>query len=194
MKPVNTKIAAAAGGLALATAFIGQWEGLRLNAYRDIGGVPTVCYGETRGVKMGDKHTKAECDAMLQRAIIQFETALDGCLASPKPLPVKTKVALVSWSYNVGTGAACKSTLVKLMNSGQYRAACDQLTRWNKDNGKVVKGLVNRRAEERELCLAGISEGIAPVQSSPPAPQKTATGPITPPPALGRSADSEEPP
>ena len=99
MNLANGKIGAAAGGLALAVAFIGGWEGLRLTAYPDrlAGGLPTVCYGETRGVSLGDSHTKAECDATLEAAVVQFETGLDRCMTPPTPLPLETKVAFVSW-------------------------------------------------------------------------------------------------
>ena len=178
MTPMKGKLAGAVGGLALAVSLIGGWEGLRTTAYRDIIGVPTVCYGETRGVKMGDKYTKAECDAMLEKAIVQFETGLDRCMVPPTVLPVKTKVAFVSWSYNVGVGAACRSTLVKLVNDGKYDAACDQLPRWNRSGGKVVQGLTNRRNQERGLCLSGLSERKKPVpRPASPSPNNQATLP-----------------
>lgn len=158
------KLATAAGALALAVSFIGSWEGLRTLAYPDklADDLPTVCYGETRGVKLGDKYTKAECDAMLQKSVVQFEAGLDKCLTVT--LPVQTKIALVSWTYNVGSEAACKSTLVKKANAGNLVGACDELLRWNKANGRVVQGLTNRREAERALCLQGlISAKAAPV-------------------------------
>lgn len=154
------KIGLAAGGIALAVSFVGAWEGLRLTAYPDriAGNIPTVCYGETRGVKLGDTYTKAECDTMLAKALVDFESGLDRCMKPPAPLSLQTKVAFVSWAYNVGTGAACKSTLVKMVNRGETRSACDQLLRWTKAGGKAVKGLVNRRNAERELCIAGLNK------------------------------------
>lgn len=154
----NGKIGAVAGGLALAVAFIGGWEGLRLTAYPDYlaGGIPTVCYGETRGVSLGDSHTKAECDAMLKAAVVQFETGLDRCMTPLKTLPLETKVAFVSWAYNVGAGAACDSTLVRMVNRGDFVGACNQLSRWNRAGGRVVQGLTNRRKAERDLCLFGL--------------------------------------
>lgn len=154
------KLGLAVGGLALAVTFVGSWEGLRVKAYPDrlAANIPTVCYGETRGVKLGDQYTKAECDAMLAKALIEFESGLDKCMKPPAALPVETKVAFVSWSYNVGVGAACKSTIVKLVNRGETRAACDQLLRWTKAGGKVVQGLVNRRGAERDLCIAGLNK------------------------------------
>ncbi|MFP3383218.1 lysozyme [Tritonibacter sp. SIMBA_163] len=146
----------AAGGVALASAvtFIGDWEGLRTTAYRDIVGVWTVCYGETKGVHPSDRYSEAECDAMLAREIIAYEAALDRCL---KPeVPVGMKIALVSWTYNVGPGAACRSTLVRKANAGDLAGACNELPRWNRAGGTVIRGLSNRRMSERAMCLKAL--------------------------------------
>lgn len=151
-KPGRAKKAGVAG-LALTVAFVGGWEGLRLVAYRDPVGVPTVCYGETRGVEMGDRHTEAECDAMLIEALEDFEQGIRRCIEPWSDLPVKTRVALVSWAYNVGVGAACGSTAVRRINAGQYRAGCDAVTWWDKAGGRTLPGLVNRRAAEHALCV-----------------------------------------
>ena len=119
--------------LASAVTFIGEWEGLRTDAYRDIVGVWTVCYGETKGVRPGDRYSEVECDAMLAREIIAYEAALDRCL---KPVvPVGMKIALVSWTYNVGPGAACGSTLLRKANAGDLAGACNELPRWNRAGG-----------------------------------------------------------
>ncbi len=143
--------------LAAAIPFIGQWEGLRTTAYQDIVGVWTVCYGETRGVRPGDKYTKEECDAMLAREIVDFHKELAKCAPSLPNQPVGVQVALTSWAYNVGTGAACGSTLVRNLNNGNVEAACNQLPRWNRAGGEVIRGLTNRRVSEREMCLDAIS-------------------------------------
>lgn len=154
---IRTK-AGIAGVAALATtiAFVGGWEGLRTQAYRDVVGVWTVCYGETRGVRPGDSYTVAECDAMLARELEGFETSLDACLSREEDIPVGAKIAFVSWAYNVGIGAACRSTLVRLANAGDIRGACEQLARWNRAGGRVIRGLTNRRMTERELCLRSL--------------------------------------
>lgn len=156
MKVTRNKLVATGSAAALALGLIAPWEGLRLRAYPDIVGVWTVCYGETKGVQPGDVHTKAECDSMLAERIREFEMQLDKCMKPPRPLPAKTKAAFISWTYNVGWGAACKSTLVKLVNAGNFTAACLELSRWNIAGGKVVKGLTNRREAERKLCLEGL--------------------------------------
>jgi len=147
-------IAASSVALASAVSFTGQWEGLRTEAYRDIVGIWTVCYGETRGVQPGDSYSPAECDAMLAREIVAFEAQLDRCLTAP--VPVGMKVALVSWTYNVGAGAACRSTLVRKANAGDLAGACNELPRWNRAGGRVIRGLTNRRMSERAMCLRAL--------------------------------------
>lgn len=144
---------------AAAIALVGAWEGLKLVTYRDIVGVPTVCYGETRGVTMGDRYTKAECDEMLREALIDFER--DGLRRCVKPeqlakVPDDAYNAFLSLSYNVGTGAFCRSTLVKKLNRGDVRGACNELPKWVKAGGRTVRGLVNRRKDEQRICLASL--------------------------------------
>ncbi|MES0811286.1 lysozyme [Roseibium sp. SCPC15] len=141
---------------AAAIVLVGTWEGLRLNAYRDVVGVPTVCYGETYGVKLGDKHTKAECDAMLMRSLRKHEAGMRKCLKNPGAIPGKSYVAFVSLTYNIGVGAFCRSTARKRLNRGDIRGACNAAKWFNKAGGRTIKGLVNRRAAEHRLCLEGL--------------------------------------
>jgi lysozyme len=140
----------------LAVGIIGGYEGLRTHAYRDVVGVPTVCFGETRGVKMGDVYTVDECKAMLGDALIEFETGMRKCMVHPDSVPDKPYVAFLSFTYNVGVGAFCKSTLARKVNSGDLRGACNELPKWNRAGGRVIRGLTIRRAEERKLCLEGV--------------------------------------
>lgn len=148
----------AAGGAVLAAAigFVGAWEGLSLTAYRDSVGVPTICYGSTRGVKMGDRAGRADCDAMFTADLIRHETGMLACIKNPDAIPDGAYLAFLSWTYNVGIGAACGSTLMKRINAGDLRGACDQLPRWSRAGGKVLRGLSRRRASERELCLGAL--------------------------------------
>lgn len=149
-------IAGSTIALSAAVTFIGGWEGLRTTAYQDVVGVWTVCYGETKGVQRGDSYSVANCDDMLAEQIIQYESALDKCLNVKVPMGMK--IALVSWTYNVGAGAACKSTLVRKANAGDLAGACNELPRWNKAGGRVWTGLSNRRYSEREMCLQALKE------------------------------------
>ncbi len=150
--------AIAGSGVALAAAitFIGGWEGLRTEAYRDVVGVWTVCYGETSGVRAQDRYSEVECDEKLALQITRYEAALDKCLRVQVPLGMK--IALVSWTYNVGAGAACSSTLVRKANAGDLAGACDELKRWNKAGGRVWRGLTRRRFSEMEMCHAALRD------------------------------------
>lgn len=138
---------------AVLVAFVAGWEGLRTSAYLDVVSVPTICFGETRGVKMGDTATVAQCKEMLGDGLIEFAAGVDRCLTYR--VPDKSYAAFVSLAYNIGTGAFCRSTLVRKANAGDIVGACNELPKWNRAGGKVVRGLSNRRAAERELCLEG---------------------------------------
>lgn len=148
------KKGAAAG--ALAVAIVGGFEGLRLNAYRDVVGVATVCYGETRGVKIGDRHTKSECDAMLLKGLQEFERGVMACAPALAKAPDARVVAHISLSYNIGVGAYCKSTVARRFNAGDVRGSCDAFLMWNKAGGITWPGLTRRRQAERDLCLKGL--------------------------------------
>ncbi|WP_299084147.1 lysozyme [uncultured Ruegeria sp.] len=146
--------------LEIAVPFVGRWEGLRLEAYLDIVGVPTVCYGETKGVELGDTHTKAECDAMLAREVIAYRDALRPAFSAETLLyrmPVTRDVAFSSLAYNVGVSRTSKSTAVQRLNEGSIAGACTALGWWNRGGGRVLRGLVNRRSEETELCMLGVA-------------------------------------
>lgn len=138
--------------LAFLTLLVGGFEGLRTAAYLDPVGIPTICFGETRGVKMGDRKTKAECEAMLGSRLIEFERETFKCVVRPNEIPDPAYVAFLSLSYNIGSGAFCKSTLVRKLNSGDLRGACLQILKWDKAKGIRLPGLVKRRQAEFELC------------------------------------------
>jgi len=138
-------------------SFVALWEGDERTAYADklAYGVPTVCNGHTGPeVKVGDVWSKARCDAILIKNVEKHGLGLLNCVTVP--LNQNQYNALAAWSFNVGVGAACGSTLVKLLNQGHYTAACDQLMRWNRAGGVVVRGLTNRRTAERAICLRPI--------------------------------------
>lgn len=140
----------------LAVGLVGNWEGLRLYAYQDVIGVWTACYGETKDIKPGMKFTKAQCDVMFIDRLQEFEAGMRRCLSRPDAIPDKPYVAFLSLSYNIGLGAFCKSSIARHANAGNLTAACNAIPLYNKAGGKVVKGLVRRRAEERKLCLSGL--------------------------------------
>lgn len=140
--------------LAGAVAIIKPWESPggkpALEPYRDIVNVWTVCHGETN-VPMR-KYTVAECEAFLKRDVARRLEVMQGCIE--RPLTVNQWTAVLSWSYNAGTTAACGSTLVRKINAGQSPEQwCPELLRWNRAGGRVIKGLSNRRQAEMQICL-----------------------------------------
>lgn len=145
--------------LALALPMVKQLEGRSLVAYYDIAGVPTGCDGETEGVRMGDRWTPAECDRWTAAELATYEAQIRPCL--PGTLPDKTRAAFVVTAWNIGTAGFCASSMSRRALAGDLRGACDALMSWTKArvHGRlqVVKGLVNRRAAERRLCLEGLA-------------------------------------
>jgi len=142
--------------MAAAIAMIGGYEGLRLYSYQDVVGVWTSCYGETRGIKPGMKFTKPECDSMLAKRLIEFETEMRKCLRSPDSIPDKPYLAFLSLSYNIGAPTFCKSSIARKANAGDLRGACNAIPLYNKAGGRVWRGLVTRRADEKAICLSGL--------------------------------------
>ena len=143
---------------------IKDFEGLRLNAYRDIAGVWTIGYGSTRyhdgkAIKPGDKlANEAQANALLSNTLWQYEAAVNNYVHVP--LTQNQFDALVSFAYNEGTGALKGSTLLKKLNEKDYEGAAEQFRVWNKitdpSNGEKVEchTLIERRKEESELFLA----------------------------------------
>lgn len=146
------------------TGLIGGFEALRTTAYRDIVGIPTICWGETQNVRMGDTKTAAECNSIFGRRLDEFASHVEACVPSAVTMPVERYAAHVSLAYNLGRDGYCQSSVARLQNAGDVRGACDVLPRYNKvGKGKppnrvfvVSNGLTRRRAEERALCLKGI--------------------------------------
>lgn len=139
----------------LAVSFVGNWEGLRLVAYQDVIGVWTACYGETKGIKPGMRFTPAQCDVMFVERLAEFERGMRRCLENPDALPEETYVSFLSLSYNIGTGAFCRSTAARRANAGDLPGACRAATWYNKAGGRKIQGLVNRRQAEYRLCMRG---------------------------------------
>lgn len=131
------------------------FEGERTTPYRDVGGVPTVCYGETKGINMGDKFTHEQCEQMLvARLERDYGPGVDRC--TTVALPPKRKAAAVDFAYNLGVKKYCDK-IAPLLNSGHTREACDKMLEFNKSDGKVYRGLTIRRQQERDLCMEGLT-------------------------------------
>ena len=150
-------------------ALLREFEGLRLNAYPDpaSGGDPwTIGYGHTKGVKKGDVITEEQANLFLWEDAAEAEEAITDLVVVP--LSQGQRDALVSFIFNLGRGNFQRSTLLRKLNSGDYKGAADEFLRWNKAAGKVMPGLTRRRKAERELFLSETQ--LQPVQEKPMAP------------------------
>lgn len=156
MTPIKQRVLgyAAAGSLAMATALVSHFEGRSLVAYIDPVGIPTICYGSTAGVKLGQRLTADECDRLLAGELGKACADVDRLVRVP--LTPARRSALCSFVYNAGGTAFASSTMLRLLNAGDTRGACAQLDRWVYAGGKQLGGLVKRRQAERELCEVGL--------------------------------------
>lgn len=160
LKKGGIAAALVAAMVAIATPVYVSWEGAETMPYRDIVGVWTVCSGDTRDVVPGKRLSEADCDRRT-RAILEEYGATVARLAPGIEQSPYEWAAHTIFAANVGVGAYGKSSVRRLHNAGQHRAACRFLREYRKAGGRVVKGLINRRegTDERigeyELCLVG---------------------------------------
>lgn len=145
-------IGASAAGLLVAT--VAQFEGKRNDPYRDVVGVWTVCYGETRAAMR--RYSDAECQAMLANGLADYAGPV---LARNPELRGHAPqiVAATSLAYNIGAANYRRSSVARLFSAGRWRAACDAMLRWNRAGGREVAGLTRRRQQERAICLRGLA-------------------------------------
>jgi len=130
-------------------ALIRQFEGLRLRAYLCSAGIPTIGYGSTAGVKLGQSITAERAEQLLREDVRQFEAAVSRLVKVP--LTQGQFDAMTSFAFNLGVKSLEQSTLLRLLNAGDYYGAAAQFDRWVYASGKKLSGLVKRRAAERAL-------------------------------------------
>ena len=130
-------------------ALIKKFEGFEAHAYRCPAGVLTIGYGHTKDVQLGDEWSQSHAEYMLEVELEEF------CDYVNKYVKVKLEQyqfdALVAWVYNLGAGNFKESTLLKVLNQGDYDDVPHQIKRWNKAGGRVLQGLVRRREAEALL-------------------------------------------
>lgn len=148
---VGTVGATAAAAL---IALVATWEGKSNDPYRDIVGVWTVCYGETK-VEMR-RYSDPECKAMLEQSLVGYADPVLKRNPELKGHPHQLAAA-VSLAYNIGPSAYSRSTVARRFSAGNWKSACDAFLMWRYAGGKEVRGLLNRRKAERQLCLKGLS-------------------------------------
>lgn len=115
------------------------------------GDVPTIGFGTTGGVKMGDTITPPKAAARALADVQKFEGALRQCVKVP--LAQHEYDVYISLSYNIGSTAFCGSTLVRKLNAGDYAGACAEILKWDKFKGKPLRGLTIRRQDEYRGCM-----------------------------------------
>lgn len=156
--PLRKKLAAAAGAgsVALVVALLGGQDGIegrRYNAYQDITGIWTVCDGHTGAdIVKNKKYSDSECDALLRQDLLPARRAVDSLVTVP--LSDYQRAALYSFVYNAGERSFAQSALLRKLNAGDRKGACDELRRWVYAGGVKWHGLENRREMERVLCMA----------------------------------------
>lgn len=146
-------------GLAASAALVASlagYEGYREHAYLDAVGVPTVGFGATAGVRMGDRTDPVRAVQRLAADADAHAREAGRCMGEV-PLYQHEFDAYASLAYNIGAPAFCGSTLVKRLKSSppDYPGACRELLRWVHADGKRLPGLVKRRADEYRLCTEG---------------------------------------
>ena len=128
---------------------IKHFEGCELYAYKCPAGVWTIGYGHTKDVEPGMQITEDDAHNMLVEELNEYETYVNTLVSVP--LNQNQFDALVSWVYNLGGGNLKASTLLKVLNSGDYEGVPAQIMRWKKAGGKVLEGLTRRRQAEADL-------------------------------------------
>jgi len=152
MQRKQTSIGVAGAGVAgWLLLFTQSQEGLKLYGYLDPVGVATKCYGDTHEVVLGHKYSKEECKASLENQLTVAALGVKSCVpmlaVHPGPFAAATDFA-----YNAGVGAFCKSSIANKFRSGNWAGGCAELSKWIYAGGKVLPGLVKRRAAERKKC------------------------------------------
>ena len=151
---MNPRVALSALALSASTLVgLAVHEGYREAAYIPVAGDrPTLGFGDAQGVKLGDRTDPVRALIRLNEQAEVFQREMRACIGDV-PLHPHEWDAYVSLTFNIGSGAFCRSTLVQMLRAGDYRAACNQILRWNRFNGEPLAGLTKRRAAEHAQCI-----------------------------------------
>lgn len=125
------------------------YEGCRLEAYLCPAGIPTIGYGRTKNVKLGDRCTQQQAEVWLEDDFFKAKTEVRAVVKVP--LTQNQLDALASFVFNLGVRKLTQSTLLKKLNAGDYKDAAAEFDKWVYANGKKLNGLIKRRAAERKL-------------------------------------------
>jgi lysozyme len=126
-----------------------KFEGCELRSYRCSAGVLTIGYGHTKGVTEGMEIDQDEAERMLASEMSEYEGNITDNVEVP--LSQNQFDSLVCWVYNLGVGNLRSSTLLAVLNKGEYDEVPTQMKRWNKAGGQVLNGLIRRREAEAAM-------------------------------------------
>jgi len=130
-------------------SLIKKFEGCELEAYKCAAGVWTIAYGRIKKVKEGDTCSQDEAEEWLLEELVEYESYINDMV--DVDLKQCQFDALVAWVYNLGPSNLKSSTLLNVLNAGEYKNVPEQIKRWNKAGGKVLEGLIRRREAEALL-------------------------------------------
>lgn len=160
-KVAGAGIGLGAGAMALAAVFIPHWEsGGRMDMtvrqqHFDPPGVYTVCDGITNldpdyaWIRPRMKFTEAQCAEAFKKVLPKYIAPIAKCIPSYNSMPPHRQVAILSFAYNLGPGRVCKGTIAREFNAGHTAAGCRAMGAYIRANGKVLKGLQNRRFDPK---------------------------------------------
>lgn len=158
VKKKGLKATVGAGVAAILLAYVPQFEGMVLRGYKDPIGIVTACAGHTKTAILGRAYTREECLVLLEKDLVEHAEPVLKCTPVLAGRTYELAAA-ISFAYNVGTGAYCKSSTAKRFNAGNFAGACRALNesdsgrpQWVYAGGKIFPGLVTRRAVERAIC------------------------------------------
>jgi lysozyme len=135
--------------------FIKGFEALRLKAYRDQGGLPTIGWGHTRDVRMGQVIDKAKAEILFQQDLKPFEQVVNDIVKRSKvPVTQGMYDAMVALAFNIGTQGFAGSSVAQRLVRGDKAGAAEAFLLWDKVKGHTSKGLQNRRRAERKMFLS----------------------------------------
>lgn len=154
MKNPRIVLGGLTGALALAASLLMPFEGKHNTTYLDPPGVPTICWGHTVAVKLGQSATDQQCTQYLKADLAIADAAVSRLVKVP--LKDETRAALISFTLNTGQGNLARSSLLRKLNAGDIVGACNELPKWVYAGGVKLRGLVLRRAAERDMCLKGV--------------------------------------
>jgi lysozyme len=137
--------------ISIAAAVASTFEGHRAKPYRDVTGIPTVCYGHTGKDIQHRAYTQKECDALLQADMLTAAQGVQSCVHAP--MAPNQWAAFTDAAYNIGIPRFCRSSMASLANAGDRLGSCKALLLYVYAGGKKLAGLVKRREADYQLCI-----------------------------------------